>query len=84
MKVKYIGETFYNGLGLTNGKIYECTNIDYDFKCLEIIDDTGEEYIYPIINPKPIDESSEGGKWEIIEDPQGMLKNIFDELQKVN
>lgn len=86
MKVKYIGETFYNGLGLTNGKIYECLGIDYDLNSLIIIDDEEEETLYSIINPKPIDKSSKGGKWEIIEDNNGQLRKKFEELklQKTN
>lgn len=80
MKVKYIGETFYDGFGLTNGRIYECTSIDNDTECLEIIDDEGEEYLYSIIDPKPIDGSSKGGKWEIIEDIAGILQKKFKEV----
>lgn len=81
MKVKYIGETFYDGLGLTNGKIYECISIDKETKCLEIIDDDNEETLYPIDNPRPADGSSKGGKWEIIEDKDNKLSKY---LQKVN
>lgn len=80
MKVKYIGESFYNGFGLTNNKIYTCTNIAEEEECLEIIDDDQEEFLYPIKNPKPLDGSSKGGKWEIIEDPNGLLTKKFKEL----
>ena len=64
MKLKYIGKTFYNGLGLTNGKTYdaEVENNDY----YRVIDDSGEDYLYSKVNPGPLDESSEGGRWEIV------------------
>lgn len=83
MKVKYIGETFYDGMGLTNGKIYNCIGIDNNIKCLEIIDDEGDECIYPIENPRPLDNSSEGGEWEIVEDPDNQLTEIFEELKLI-
>lgn len=81
MKVKYIGETFYNGFGLTNNKIYDCIDIDYNLKCLEIIDDEGEESLYPIENPRPLDGSSNGGRWEIVEDKDNKLSAY---LPKIN
>lgn len=81
MKVKYIGETFYDGFGLTNGKIYECIDIDYELKGLEIIDDDGDQCLYSIINPRPIDNSSIGGKWEIVEDKDEKLLKIFKRLE---
>lgn len=77
MKVKYIGETFYNGFGLTNNKTYECTDI-IEEGFLEIIDDENEETLYPIVNPRPIDDSSIGGKWEIVEDDNNLLKKEFE------
>ena len=52
MKLKYIGESF--GVdSLTNGKIYDAS---------------GEDYLYPKINPAPLDGSSVGGRWEIVEE----------------
>ncbi len=64
MKIKYIGESF--GVdGLTNGKIYECFFTDGTFR---VIDDSGEDYLYSVVNPRPLDGSSKGGRWEIVED----------------
>lgn len=83
MKVKYVGETFYNGLGLTNDKVYECIDIDEDAELLEVIDDEEENTLYPIDNPKPVDGSSKGGKWEIIEDENGRLTEIFKKLNLI-
>lgn len=65
MKLKYVGKSF--GVdSLTNGKIYEATIEDEDY--YRVIDDSGEDYLYSKINPAPLDERSEGGKWEIIEE----------------
>ena len=65
MKVKYIGESFYDGLGLTNGKIYEVLEEDGSF--YRIIDDSQEDYLYSKDNPAPLDGSSKGGRWKIID-----------------
>lgn len=81
MKVKYIGETFYDGFGLTNGKTYECVEIDYELNGLEIIDDDDDQCLYSIINPRPIDNSSIGGRWEIVEDKDEKLSKIFKKLE---
>lgn len=63
MKIKYIGETF--GVGcLTNGKIYEASDEEFGYR---VIDDSGEDYLYSKENPAPLDGSSKGGKWVIIE-----------------
>ena len=65
MKLKYIGESF--GVdGLTNGQIYIATIGDMDF--YRVFDDSGEDYLYSRVNPAPLDGSSPGGRWEIIED----------------
>lgn len=63
MKLKYIGENF--GVdSLTNGKIYEATDEGNFYR---VIDDSGEDYLYSKIKPAPLDGSSPGGRWEIIE-----------------
>lgn len=63
MKIKYIGETF--GIGcLTDQKIYTATNEKFGYR---VIDDSGEGYLYSKDNPAPLDGSSKGGKWEIVE-----------------
>ena len=53
MKVKYIGESFYDGLGLTNGKTYKVLEEDGPF--YRIIDDSEEDYLYSKSNPAPLD-----------------------------
>ncbi len=63
MKLRYVGESF--GVdSLTNGKIYEATD-EGDF--YRVIDDSEEDYLYSKIKPAPLDGSSEGGRWEIVE-----------------
>lgn len=43
MKIKYIGETI--SFSLTQGKIYNVLSIEKEW--YRIIDDTGEDYLYP-------------------------------------
>lgn len=64
MKLKYIGESF--GVdSLTNGKIYEAWEDASGF--YRVIDDSGEDYLYSKENPAPLDGSSRGGKWEVVD-----------------
>lgn len=80
MKVKYIGESF-GVASLTDGKIYECLGVS-ELGSLRIIDDEEEDYLYSAINPRPLDGSSPGGRWEIIEDDEeGTLKELFAEIR---
>lgn len=63
VKLKYKGESF--GVdSLTDGKIYNAIEEDGMYR---VIDDSGEDYLYSMTNPAPLDGSSKGGKWEIIE-----------------
>ena len=67
MKLKFIGDTFYYGIdGLTDGKIYEAWEEDKDY--YRVIDDSGEDYLYPKINPHAPDGSTTKGRWEIVEE----------------
>lgn len=43
MKVKYLGKTEF--LVLTNGKIYDVLSVERGY--YRIIDDSGEDYLYP-------------------------------------
>lgn len=63
MKLRYIGESF-GAVSLTSGKIYEATEEQLGYR---VIDDSGEDYLYSKENPAPLDGSSAGGKWEIVE-----------------
>lgn len=50
-KVRYIGDTI--SLELTHGKIYEVLSIERGW--YRIIDDTGEDYLYPAGNFEVVD-----------------------------
>jgi hypothetical protein len=95
MKVKYVGESFI--VGLTDGKVYECVEVDETDKegldfgiLLRIVDDDLDNenyeddpdwkpgYLYSPTNPAPLDMSSPGGRWEIVEDDEnGTLAKIM-------
>lgn len=68
MKLKYVGDSF--GVdSLTDGKIYDATVEDNDY--YRVIDDSGEDYLYPKVNPLPLwakDYGATKGKWEIVEE----------------
>ena len=76
MKVKYRGKSF--GVdGLTDGEVYECLRAETD-GLLRIVDDSGEDYLYSSSRPAPMDGSSPGGRWEIVEDDEvGTLKKLI-------
>lgn len=65
MKLRYVGESF-GAVSLTNGKIYEAT-VENEMM-YRVIDDSGEDYLYLKTDPAPLDGSSLGGKWEIVEE----------------
>ena len=44
LKVRFLGEG--SAMTLTHGEIYEVMAVEYD--CYRIIDDTDEDYLYPI------------------------------------
>lgn len=55
MKVKYLGETSF--LELTNGKVYTVLSIEKDW--YRIVDDSGEDYLYPPEDFEIVDPTSE-------------------------
>ncbi|MGN0489568.1 MAG: hypothetical protein ACI4HO_09930 [Ruminococcus sp.] len=63
-EIKICWKEFWSGF-LNQRKVYEATIEDEDY--YRIIDDSGEDYLYPKINPAPLDGSCEGVEWEIIE-----------------
>lgn len=70
--VRYIGESF--GVdSLTNDKEY---NIVKDNNGDLKVVDSEEDYLYDLINPRPIDSSSAGGKFYYVDDPQNILQKI--------
>lgn len=55
MKVKYIGES--DPLELLNGKIYDVIEIDEVSGWYRIVDETGEDYLYPAENFEIVEET---------------------------
>lgn len=47
MKVKYIGEKS-SPFTVINGKVYECIGTEGNNVAYRIIDETGEDYLYPV------------------------------------
>lgn len=75
MKLRYIGESF--GIdGLTDGNVYECLGIDDGM--LRVVDDSEEDYLYSVVNPRSADASGKGGRWVVVEDDEkGTLTDLF-------
>ncbi|NBI08070.1 hypothetical protein [Senegalia massiliensis] len=74
-KIKYIGESF-GALSLSDGILYDVVEVLKD-DLVRIVDDSEEDYLYSMRNPAPLDGSSKGGKWELVEDYQGVLRAEF-------
>lgn len=73
-KVKYVGESF--GVeSLTNGVTYNVVRDETGM--IKIVDDSEEDYIYNLAHPKPLDGSSPGGKFSIIDDPNKELEKYI-------
>lgn len=53
-KVKYTGETSF--LELTSGKVYDVISVDKKFGWYRVVDDSGEDYLYPPEKFKDIEE----------------------------
>ena len=66
MRLRFVGESFWNGGGLTNGQVYEAW-VDPDSGMYRVIDDSGEDYLYSPDAPGPTDRSAPNGRWEIVE-----------------
>ena len=69
MKVKYIGPNI--GVdGLFNNGIYDVLEVDELSGAFRIVDESGEDYLYSPIEPKPIAGEYKGGMFEIVEDDE--------------
>lgn len=55
MKVKYLGETSF--LELTNGKVYTVLSVEKGW--YRIVDDSGEDYLYPPEDFEVVDPGNE-------------------------
>lgn len=75
-KLKYIGESF--GVdSLTDGETYNVIEVLED-GLIRVVDDSEEDYLYSSINPAPLDGSTAGGKWEIVEDEEDRLIKVIN------
>lgn len=73
-KVRYKGRSF--GVeSLTNDKIYDVVEIDKPF--IRVIDDSGEGYLYSIVQPSSMENPELYGEWELIETDNEELKEIL-------
>lgn len=69
MKVRYLGKSF--GIdGLTDGKVYDVVCYESDIGALRVIDDSGEDYLYNPVGPKPLVADKPYGRFEIVEDDE--------------
>lgn len=78
-KLRYVGESF-GAVSLTNGKIYEAWK-DPDSGMCRVIDDSGQDYLYDWDNPAPLDGSSPGGRWEVVE--SGLMNKLEEMLDMI-
>lgn len=71
MKARYRGVSF-GADGLTDGRVYEILRVDRDTGALAVIDDSGDDYLYSPVRPRPAAiPNHPGGRWEIVEDDEG-------------
>lgn len=72
MRLKYIGDD--KDQDVTDGVTYIATVCDpyYYF----VFDDSGDYYMYTRENPRPLDGSGPGGRWEIVDDMDEREKDI--------
>lgn len=80
--LEYIGKVLYKGEsfgieGLTDNKEYLIVK-DNDGN-LKVVDDSEEDYMYDLTNPRPSDGESEGGKFYYKDDPQNILRKYMKE-----
>lgn len=72
--VRYEGKSF--GVeGLTHGKDYYIVRDKYGYP--KVVDDSDEDYIYDLNNPRPLDNSSQGGHFIILEDYTGEVTELI-------
>lgn len=77
MKVRYVGPNI--GVdGLFDGHIYTVLEVDEITGYLRIIDESGEDYLYHPDRPRAIAGEYKGGRFEIIEDNDGILKDAMN------
>lgn len=79
--LEYIGKVKYSGVSfgvdsLTDGKEYII--VKNRSGSLAVVDDSEEDYLYDLSNPRPANGSSPGGKFKVIDDPLGILAELVE------
>lgn len=74
-KLKYVGP-YMGELELSPNKEYPVVRIELGM--FGIVDDTDEDYLYSATKPGPCDDPTITGKWEVIEDPTGILEQTIE------
>lgn len=73
-RVRYVGESF--GVdSLTDGNVYDVVRDETGM--IKVVDDSNEDYLYSLDNPKPVNGSSVGGKFLILDDPNQVLIELI-------
>jgi hypothetical protein len=60
MKVKYIGES--DPLELLNGKVYDVLEVDEMVGWYRVVDETGDDYLFPPESFEVVEEGSSDSK----------------------
>lgn len=60
MKVRYIGES--DPLELLNGKVYGVIEVDEDVGWYRVVDETGDDYLFPPESFEVVEEDFDGSK----------------------
>lgn len=76
--LEYIGKVIYIGASggygsLTNNVKYDI--VKDDFGDLKVVDDSEEDYLYNLNNPRNF-ENENDGKFYFLDDPDGILANV--------
>ncbi|MDY3922737.1 MAG: hypothetical protein SOZ22_00105 [Ezakiella sp.] len=77
--LEYIGKVIYIGASGGYGSLTNKTKYNIvkdDMGDIKVVDDSEEDYLYDLMNPRPTDNSSSGGKFYYIDDPDGILANV--------
>lgn len=74
-RVRYRGESFGVDSFTADG-LYDIVRNEYG--CLTVVDDSGENYMWDLRNPRPFDDPNIiGGVFELVEDYTGELTKIY-------
>lgn len=86
MKKKIVGKVRYVGpdLGVTllkSNVIYDVVGIEPPF--IRVIDESEEDYLYYMLRPQSLDKEGLYGKFEIVEDEDGLLAEAMARQEEI-